>query len=823
MQAPLDAAQADAYAEASSAGNPDDNATGARPPRRLVATVTLYFVAFVVWRLLLAGGSARTRALTVDAALIPPGLAAIVLASLRSWSSRDPRRASAWRWISASFVLLTATFAIDLGYESAGGAVPFPSIADSCYLAFYLLFFIGVMRFRRRAWSRSERLRLRIDFATVALAGMCVIWLFVLGPSATATGHNLFDGAVAGAYPVGDLLQIFVLAYLVVNVASPMTERRLRWLLASALAAIVGDLAKSWMALHPAASLQAVVDITFMGAWMLFVLAPSVRRPPFGKTEQPAQGDAADLGVAWLGRVRWLPYLGPLVVLGLLVYGQFSSSLVDRVGLSVGTVLVCMLVLFRQVLGRRDLLSAQSDLSYQALHDTLTGLPNRTLVLDRLERMLARARRQLAPIAVLYVDIDGFKQVNDAFGHAAGDSLLQAVATRLTSVVREADTVARLGSDEFVVLLDSPIVDDGAELAAERVLEVLRQPVEFSGDESTSHEASVSIGVAVSHEMSADEMLRDADIALFEAKSNGKDRYAVFEAGMQGVAQDRLLLELNLRDALAARELFLLYQPTFDLRSQTISGVEALLRWRHPTRGVIAPDDFIPIAEESGLIVPIGRWVLAQACEQVAEWRRGGHAIGIAVNVSARQLDRDDLVADVRSALKITRLDPPALTLEITETTLMRDADATARRLRTLKELGVRIAIDDFGTGYSSLAYLAQFPVDAIKIDRSFVSGIAASRESHALIHTLVQLGKALELETLAEGIEEDSQLRELQREQCDSGQGFLFARPLEPEAVIAMLKQDPHVAVLAPPRPRDEHFGESLAGTGSMRDRGAA
>jgi diguanylate cyclase (GGDEF)-like protein len=431
------------------------------------------------------------------------------------------------------------------------------------------------------------------------------------------------------------------------------------------------------------------------------------------------------------------------------------------------------------------------ELRHQSLHDALTGLPNRVLALDRAEQMLARARRQQIPVAALYVDIDGFKHVNDTFGHAAGDDLLRIVATRLEGVVREGDTAARLSGDEFVVLVEGSALDAGPELVAERLLEVLRQPYEMNGQSGRQLSLTASIGVAFGERANAAELLRDADVALYEAKSAGKNCYTLFKSSMQTAARDRLTLEMDLAEALEEQRLFLLYQPTFDLQSEKVIGVEALIRWRHPTRGVIPPIEFIPIAEESGLIVPIGRWVLDEACRQAAIWYRHGHRIGMSVNVSGRQLDDDQLVEYVRNALTENCLDPATLTLEITETTLMRDAEATAKRLGMLKELGVRIAIDDFGTGYSSLAYLRQFPVDALKIDRSFISGIAGSKGSAALIHTLVQLGKTLDIETLAEGIEERSQLETLQREHCDHGQGFLFSRPLDVDAVEKFLDAD--------------------------------
>jgi EAL domain-containing protein (putative c-di-GMP-specific phosphodiesterase class I) len=281
-------------------------------------------------------------------------------------------------------------------------------------------------------------------------------------------------------------------------------------------------------------------------------------------------------------------------------------------------------------------------------------------------------------------------------------------------------------------------------------------------------------------------------VALYAAKEAGRNQFVTYESGMQTAAQDRITLEMDLADAIAAEELFLVYQPTFDLASERTTGVEALLRWRHAERGVIAPDVFIPIAERSGLILPIGRWVLHGATRQAAQWRAQGYDLSVSVNVSGRQLDHDELVDDVRSALVESGLEPSALTVEITETALMRDPDATARRLNAIKELGVRVAVDDFGTGYSSLAYLRQFPVDTLKIDRAFVQGIASSKESAALIQTLIDLGKTLNLETLGEGIEDLAQLELLQRARCDSGQGFLFARPLEADALTAFLSSRP-------------------------------
>jgi diguanylate cyclase (GGDEF)-like protein len=434
-------------------------------------------------------------------------------------------------------------------------------------------------------------------------------------------------------------------------------------------------------------------------------------------------------------------------------------------------------------------LRTDEELAFMATHDGLTGLPNRMLILDRTEQMLVRARRHKTPVAALFIGLDSFKSINEKLSHGAGDELLRSVAERLDGVVRDTDALGRLGGDEFVVIAEELSLDGGPGLIAERVHEVLKAPFALAGEPEARLIVTASIGIASVPRSSAEEFLRDADIAMYQAKWDGKNRHVVFEPGMQNAVQDRMELEMDLRDALAKDEFFLVYQPTFNLRDMSPTGLEALIRWRHPTRGVVGPDDFIPLLETTGLIIPVGRWVLEQACRQGASWRRAEHWVGMAVNVSARQLDTDEFVGDVRRALSDSGLDASALTLEITETTLMRNVEETARRLAAIRELGARIAIDDFGTGYSSLAHLQQLPVDELKIDRSFISHLTDSAGGRTLIHTLVQLGKDLSIETLAEGIEQQGELSMLQEERCDSGQGFLYARPLDAVATGIFLQ----------------------------------
>ena len=423
---------------------------------------------------------------------------------------------------------------------------------------------------------------------------------------------------------------------------------------------------------------------------------------------------------------------------------------------------------------------AAGALQHQARHDALTGLANRSLILEKLDEALQRGRSaQGGVLALLVIDLDGFKDLNDAFGHVVGDELLRAVAERLVRMVGEPGTVGRIGGDEFVVVLDGGRGVDPEQLARS-IIGVLALPVRLP---SVPGAVSVgaSIGVDSGLRASARDLLRDADIALYEAKSNGKGRHAVFRPEMRIAVVNRFDLEAELRAAMRANQLFLVYQPTFDLEAMEVSGVEALLRWRHPTRGIVHPVEFVPVLESSGMIVEVGRWVLAEACRQVRLWHDAGYPVSVAVNVSGRQFEGSDLTADVRSALVRSGLDPRSLVVEITETVLMRDPAAIAKRLHQIKALGARVAIDDFGTGYSSMAYLRQFPVDILKIDRSFVTGMVDSTEGAALVRALVQLGKALGLVTLAEGIEDEIQLHRLRAERCDFGQGYVFARPLEP------------------------------------------
>jgi diguanylate cyclase (GGDEF)-like protein len=400
-------------------------------------------------------------------------------------------------------------------------------------------------------------------------------------------------------------------------------------------------------------------------------------------------------------------------------------------------------------------------------------------------------------IAVLFLDLDGFKAVNDAMGHRTGDRLLQGVAARLLNATRGIDTVARFGGDEFAVLLENAHGLPDVNIVAERILTSLRTPIVVGGGTNGGavREARVgaSIGIALAEPgVNADTLLAQADAAMYQAKSEGKGRLAVFHPALVTAAAEQLALESDLALALGRGEFTLAYQPIVAVDSGTVESVEALLRWHHPTRGLVPPARFIPMAESSGLIVALGRWVLDEACRTASSWPLSptGAPVGVTVNVSGRQLDDRSLATYVSEALATSGLPASQLTLELTESALMRNTDVTLATLRALKESGVRLAIDDFGTGYSSLRYLQQFPVDVLKIDKSFVDGIARGGRDAALGRTIVALAETLGLRTVAEGIEDSVQRERLRAMGCELGQGYLFARPLDAAAVLALLSE---------------------------------
>jgi len=434
---------------------------------------------------------------------------------------------------------------------------------------------------------------------------------------------------------------------------------------------------------------------------------------------------------------------------------------------------------------------AEETIRQLAYHDGLTGLPNRTLFEDRVTVALAQAQRKEGFVAVMFLDLDRFKIVNDTVGHTFGDQLLREVADTLSNLVREGDTVARMGGDEFTLLLPEVIEASEAVEIAERILETLRQPWKINGRE---YRVTTSIGIALnpSDGETAQSLLRNADTAMYRAKEQGRDNYQLYTAAMNNKIMEQLALENSLRDGIKQEEFVVHYQPQVEISSGRIVGTEALVRWQHPERGLVSPIDFIPVAEETGLIVPLGAWVLQTACDQNMAWQQAGHApIPVAVNLSARQFQERDLLDTVTQTLEESGMDPEYLQLEITEGAAMQDVESTTRTLRALREMGVQIAIDDFGTGHSSLSYLRSFPVSALKIDSSFVRDLTIDPNDAAITAAILAMADSLALKVIAEGVETEEQLAFLSEHGCDEMQGFLFSKAVPPDEFEELLGRD--------------------------------
>ena len=689
--------------------------------------------------------------------------------ALRTASRVEGRARVVWAALGAGIAFSAFANLIYYGYPlHAGGPLPFLSPVDALWVMTYPCFFVALLSLAklRRADDYFGNL---IEAGIVVTSAGMILWSFVLDPAADASGLSAFARVISVAYPAMDVV-LFAVVVRLLSASRGNGNAAMTLLVTGFLALLASDTTYAVQLAHGAYHYGGPID----GMWMLSYLLIGVAalHPSACSLATAARPGAPRIRAGRLAFLAAALCVGPVL---LVADGR------DRVLMAVLCVITFLLVLARMAVVNWRLVAAgkavddkTDELRHQALHDALTGLPNRTLLMDRIRRVQARSRRTGTTTSVLLIDLDGFKNVNDTLGQDAGDQLLAAVAERLTIALREVDTVARLGGDEFAVVIDEQTVGFAPELVAERILRVMREPFEVSGSRLPIA-ITVSVGIAVGPRDTPDDLLRDADVARHQAKASGRDRFAVFEP--DAAAQRRHEIELDLRRALAHNQFELRYQPIHEFRHLDLVGFEALLRWRHPSHGLVGPDEFIPVLEASGNIVEVGHWVLREACRQTAAWHSTGSTCGISVNVSGRQLDHDCIIDHVADALQISGLAPHLLTLEITETALMGNPDATAGRLRELKKLGVHIAVDDFGTGYSSLAYLQRFPVDCLKIDRVFTDAISRSPESRALMHTLVQLGTRSRSHDHRRGRRDGRPARLRSRRERGRGPGFPVRR----------------------------------------------
>lgn len=707
----------------------------------------------------------------------------------------------------------------------------YPSIADGLYLAYYPLFLLGVLHLPAAPFSRSEWLKNALDLGIILLAAMLGLWNFLIGPLIEASAEKSWlVQALSLAYPMGDLILLWALLILLYHHFDGMHRGPVLLLAAGSAVMIVSDCVFSYQSLSGTYESGGLLDIGWLVAYLFSGLAGMLHVVALGSDHPLGQSSEVKIHLQRkLGTyLTYLPYVWMAGAYLLLVSSHYIAMPMDfpTLALEVGALII--LVFVRQVVALRensrlyDYLQqtleriqqqaaelektnrelqqevaerrrVEEQLTHDALHDSLTGLPNRVLFLDRLERAIAYTRRRADyPFSVLFLDFDQFKVVNDSLGHTAGDQLLVSIARRLEVCLRSSDTVARLGGDEFVILLEDTKDVNAVTQAAQRIQEELRLPFYLDGHKIFMT-ASIGIVLNLIGYDRPEEVLRDADIAMYRAKALGKARYEIFDASLRTRAISRLEIENDLRRALENNEFVLHYQPILSMQSERIIGFEALIRWNHPQRGLLFPQEFIPVAEESGLIISIGRWVLYEACRQMRKWQENfpqTPPLIINVNISGKQFTQQDFVDQIEQVLGTTGLNANSLRLEITETVLIDHSSLATMIFEKLHSLGVHLQIDDFGTGYSSLGYLQHFPIQTIKIDRSFITQMHQTGRNSELVKTMLLMAHDLGMDAIAEGVETEEQLNELKRLRCKYVQGYLFSRPLDAAAAARFLIQ---------------------------------
>jgi diguanylate cyclase (GGDEF)-like protein len=735
--------------------------------------------------------------------------------------SRSRRLSFAWGFLALALLsvatgnILWAVFEVGLGIE------PFPSPADGFYLVYYPLVLIGVLLLPTRRLHPTDRWRMGLDMSIVLVAATLVLWTYWLGPlAAIVHEERLIVWLLSLAYPVGSLILLGALLMLLYRQPKGEQPGPLVLVALSLGMGILGDMVYGYQAMAGVYESATWLDLTWLLGSLFYFIAGVWQGTSSASAAAVTANQGAERPVQYRlnSCLTYLPYTWAIGAYLMLEESHGRGHHLDS-WLTGGVGGVIALVLVRQLLTLRenDLLFAQvrqqavalattnqelqveieerkraeQRLAHDALHDALTGLPNRVLFLDRLRHAIELTRRrQSYHFAVLFLDLDHFKVVNDSLGHAVGDQLLIGIGHRLRLCLRAGDTVARLGGDEFVILLEDTEQEDDAVQTADRILATLRQPFNLSGHELLV-KASIGIITDAGNYEQPEDVLRDADIAMYEAKTQGRSRSEVFNVELRERAQLRLELENDLRHALNREELELYYQPILSLRSDHITGFEALLRWRHPVRGLIAPNDFIPIAEETGLIVPIGRWVLHEACRQLRTWHDQfpqSPPLTMSVNISGVQFSEPTFLVEVENILAEVGLDPTTLRLELTERVWLNSTAETVVLFRQLSRMGIQLHIDDFGTGYSSLAYLQNFPIRMLKIDRTFLNKMDEDSNSKDIVRAVIAMAHDLGMEAVAEGVETVEQLDSLKRFGCNYGQGYLLSRPIDHTAVEEML-----------------------------------
>ncbi len=755
--------------------------------RRFVATTAMAAILLgllIVWT---ASHPGNHRSITDVDVVVKFVAATLAAASCLVLGRRAaPQVRPAWIWTGAFATVWTVGAAVLTWYEFArNGAVPFPSAADAGFLGALPLAAIGVLLFSSAPGPGGSWARMLLDDTIVAGSLLIVSWSTALGTVYHSGSGSVFSQAVGLAYPISDVI---VATVGISVIAQGRNRQRVPPVLvvAGLLCLTVGDSSLAYLSHLASFRYDALVDGGRVAGLMLIALAPLWPLERTATAREEVEGPSP-----WQVALPYLFFAIAIFAASVKVTRARHLDLFDAIaGLCVVAAVLTRLVITlvenlrltgQMRLAVTTLRANQVELVHYALHDSLTGLPNRVLFGDRIEHTLARRSSPTRRVAVMLCDLDSFKDVNDTLGHPCGDEVLIAAADRLSSCVRPADTVARIGGDEFAILIDDASgVDEVASVAA-RVCSTMRTPFTVAGRDFIV-QVSVGIAMANQYDTRSEKLLQDADVALYATKDAGGDDYTFFEPRLGKAYIDRLGLQAELSAALEKGELFMEYQPVVELASERTVGVEALLRWRHPRRGVLKPVDFLPVAESSGVVVQIGAWALGEALRQLRGWREripAAARLWTAVNVSARQLASGDLVRAVSKAIDASGLEPESLHIELTESAVIDLVDWSVVVLTDLKRLGATLEIDDFGTGYSSLAYLKQLPIDGVKIDHVFVDGLGTDGRDAVIVEAVVSLAHALQLKVAAAGVETSRQLEWLRTLGCDYGQGYQWSTPL--------------------------------------------
>lgn len=790
----------------------------------IIIAIILFHIFFIISPI---DNSSRVILSNIEAVVVKIGASTALFWAAYRTKQQAPSSATAWFLLATAQVILTIGDLLWAIFEIGLKISPYPSAADIFYLLYYPILFLAILKFPTNKIQSLDWLKRTLDLITMLVGAIAIFWNYILGPIIELSqGLPFVEQFLAYAYPIGDLILLWAVLIIFYNRIHGASSGPIFLITIGVAFMVIADSGFSIQSTLGTYISGGLLDSGWIAQDLLIWIA-ALWQIIIVRKYTTQEGMSRSITEIANNLFSYYPLLWLLALTGIL-YQRFFKILpmsIQQIGLI--TVFLWFIVLIRQIITNietRKLFArveislstvkqqaadleeanrvlgyeinerkkAEERLAFDALHDFLTKLPNRGLFIDRLEMAMQRAKRHTdISYSVFFLDLDQFKHINDTKGHSCGDELLVQVAARLRDCLRSSDTVARLGGDEFIILLECLPGESTSLITAKRVLDHMKSPF-FVDGENLYATASIGIVENITDYQDPNDVLRDADIAMYHAKGAGKSRFEIFTSEMRTQAIERVMIENELRYAIEYHEFTLHYQPIFSLKTDQIQGFEALIRWNNPRMGMVSPGTFIPIAEETGLILDIGNWVIHEACSQMKHWQeqfRSLKNLFINVNISGKQFAQLDFVENLKSILEVTKLEPTSLKLEITESVLLDYQQTESSFFTQLRDMGVHLQIDDFGTGYSSLSYIQHIPVDVIKIDRSFIQEVEHGEKFVELIHAIIRMAHSLGMDTTAEGIETLNQKEILRSLGCNFGQGFYLSRPMESNMAEILLK----------------------------------